>query len=80
MVGGNERVAEIKFLGRPVGRVCLCTLLAIGINRLRKALTMAPDLRIGKSKSGSQLTSHSVDAFLSMLYEGIAETLPDRRA
>ena len=61
-----------------MGRQCLCTLMSIGINRLRKGLSMTPDLRIGKVKSGSRAETFSVDAFLSILYEGLAETLPDR--
>ena len=39
---------------------------------------MQPDLRIGSKKSGSQRLTYSVDAFLTVQYEGVAETLPDR--
>ncbi|CAJ1446585.1 unnamed protein product, partial [Effrenium voratum] len=39
---------------------------------------MIPDLRIGKCRSGSQRDSYSVDAFLTTLWESVAETLPDR--
>ena len=38
------------FLGRPIGRLCLCKVLGVGINRFRKALSMTPDLRIGARK------------------------------
>ena len=37
---------------------------------------MNPDRRYGKNKGGSKAATHSVDAFLAMLYEGVAETLP----
>ena len=71
---------EFKFLGKAVGRVCFCNLMGIGQGRLKKALCMMPmpDLRIGQDKSHSRSGTHSVDAFLSILYEGVAETLPDR--
>ena len=74
----RRKPLDIKFLGKSVGRACLCILLGIGPNRLRKTSDMIPDLRVGKTKSGSREQTHSVDAFLSMLYEGVAETLPDR--
>ena len=40
---------------------------------------MMPDLGIGQNKSHSHSGTHSVDAFLAILYEGVAETLPDRQ-
>ncbi|CAK9115722.1 unnamed protein product [Durusdinium trenchii] len=39
---------------------------------------MMPDMRLGKDKTGSQRDTYSVDAFLSIMYEGVAEVLPDR--
>lgn len=74
----KDSVKSFTFLGRDVGRACLCAILGIGINRFRKALSMQPDLRIGANKSGQQKATYSVDAFLSVLYESVAETLPDR--
>ena len=61
-----------------MGRECLCALLGIGINRMRKAFNMVPGLWVGKDKSGSHENTWSVGAFLSMLYSNVAETLPDR--
>ena len=66
------------FLGRPIGRLCLCKVLGVGINRFRKALSMTPDLRIGARKGERHAASQSVNAFLGILYDGVAETLPDR--
>ena len=80
-LGGHRldpKKIDYTFLGQSVGRSCLCTLLAIGKSRFSKILSLKPDLRIGKSKSGSQRSSWSVDAFLSILYNGVAETLPDK--
>ncbi len=39
---------------------------------------MIPDMRIGKKKSGSKPNTASVDAFLSILYASVAETMPDQ--
>eukprot|EP00434_Breviolum_minutum_P019610 symbB.v1.2.017297.t1/scaffold1343.1/size124258/6 len=44
----------------------------------KKALSLAPDLRVGKVNAGQRQAAYSVDAFLSVLYEGVAETLPNR--
>ena len=66
-------------MGKEIGRECLCAVLGIGINRFRKGMNLVPDGRVGLQKSGSQRDTASVDAFLSVLYEGLAETLPDRR-
>ena len=74
----KKTVKSFTFLGKEVGRVCLCSVLGIGINRLRKALDAQPDLRVGAQKGGQRQAAYSVDAFLAVLYEGVAETLPDR--
>lgn len=81
MVFGQDRHdarPNFTYCGERVGRECLCALLGIGVNRLRKAFNMVPDLRVGKDKTGSHESTFSVDAFLSMLYNNVAETLPDR--
>ena len=75
---GHDARPSFTYCGEQVGRECLCALLGIGVNRLRKAFNMVPDLRVGKDKSGSHESTFSVDAFLSMLYSKVAETLPDR--
>lgn len=75
--GGRQTI--FTFLGQQIGRVCLCAVLSIGINRLRRALEVIPDMRIGVSRKGvRQQDSQSVNAFLGILYNGVAETLPDR--
>ena len=77
--GPGQSPPLFTFLGRPIGRVCLCNVMAMGINRFRRALEMAPDLRFGLARKGMrQVASESVNAFLHILYEGVAETLPDR--
>ena len=80
MVFGNseDKRPRFTFNNQQIGRECLCSILGIGVNRLRKAFGMVPDLRIGKSKTGSREETWSVDSFLSMLYDSVAETLPDR--
>ena len=75
---GHDARPNFTYCGERVGRECLCALLGIGVNRLRKAFNMVPDLRVGKDKSGSHENTFSVDAFLSMLHNNVAETLPDR--
>ena len=77
---GPGTVASFKFMGEDVGAKCVASILGIGSSRLRKGAAMVPDLRCGKDKSMSQRDTWSIDAFLTVLYEGIAETLPDRRA
>ena len=72
------KIKTISFMGKEIGRACLCSILSIGINRFRKALSLAPDLRVGKVHTGQRQAAYSVDAFLSILYEGVAETLPNR--
>ena len=76
--GNDDDKPTLSFLGQMIGRACLCEILAIGINRLRKCIKLAPDLRVGKDKGGSRETTRSVDAFLSSLYSTVAETLPDK--
>ena len=84
LVGGHGQVVSrhqtnFTFLGQSIGRLCLCTVMSMGINRFRKALEMKPDMRIGVSRKGMrQQSSQSVNAFLGILYNGVAETLPDR--
>ena len=45
---------------------------------MRKTLRLQPDLRFGHDKSGTKRETASVDAFLTVLYDSVAETLPDR--
>lgn len=73
-----KNIKTITFMDEECGRACLCMIIGIGVNRLRKALSLAPDLRVGKVNAGQRQAAYSVDAFLSVLYEGVAETLPNR--
>ena len=67
--GRGQPAPLFTFLGRPIGRVCLCNVMAMGINRFRRALEMAPDLRFGLARKGMrQAASESVNAFLHILY------------
>jgi hypothetical protein len=76
--GHSSGALQFTFVGQLVGRECLCSLLGIGVNRLRRALNLVPDLRFGHDKTGTKRETASVDAFLTVLYNGVAETLPDR--
>lgn len=77
-VDGSGPVETYFFLERNIGAKCLASLLGIGSNRLRRNNQLTPDLRCGKAKGGSRKDTQSVDAFLSILWESVAETLPDR--
>lgn len=74
----SEDKCHFTFLGAPIGRQCLCSVLSIGKNRLRKVMNLVPDGRIGRDKTGSHEATYGVDAFLSLKYANVAETLPDR--
>lgn len=69
--------AGCTLLDKPVGSVCLASLLGIGDKRLRKAQSGAPDIRHGRRMYRSKPGSWSVDSFLQISYDRIAETLPD---
>jgi hypothetical protein len=77
-VDGDGPVTSYCFLGQTIGPRCLASILGIGSNRLKRGISVAPDLRIGKPKSGSRSMSYSVDSFLSTMWQSVAETLPDR--
>lgn len=78
-VDGTVPIQSTTFLEQEVGFRCLASLLGVGTNRLRRSGNTAPDLRLGKDKSGSQKESFSIDAFFATLYQSVAETLPDRQ-
>ena len=75
---GDGPLSNVTFLSQPIGVKCLASLLGVGSNRLRRGMTMTPDLRVGKAKSGSLKPTFTVDAFLATLHQTVAETLPDR--
>ena len=77
-VEGSGHIESVTFLNQPVGLACLAKILGVGKNRLRKSGNMIPDMRFGKCKEGSSSESFSIDAFLTTLYNSVAETLPDR--
>lgn len=75
--GAPGRV-ECKLLDKPVGFKCLATLLGVGHSRVRKSTSGAPDLRHGQRAYQSRPGSWTVDGFLQVAYDSIAETLPDQ--
>ncbi|CAK9026556.1 unnamed protein product [Durusdinium trenchii] len=54
--------------------------MGIGRNRLHKVDCGNPDLRFGKREYRSKALTWSVDSFLQIAYDRIAETLPDKHA
>lgn len=70
--------SAFRLLDQTVGAKCLARLLGVGSNRLRKSMSGAPDLRFGRREHRSRPQTYTVDAFLQIAYESIAETLPDR--
>lgn len=64
-------------LDKPVGFRCLASLLGVGGSRLEKKRAGAPDLRFGKHEHRSKPGTWTVDGFLQVAYDAIAETLPD---
>ena len=76
-VGGTSGSSQsCLLLQQPVGVKCLAALLAVGKGRLRKMERKAPDMRYGKFDYQSRRDTWSVDGFLQVAYDTIAETLP----
>ena len=73
---GSGRTA-CTLLDKPVGFRCLASLLGVGGARLEKKAGGAPDLRFGRKKHCSKPGTWTVDGFLQVCYDAIAETLPD---
>lgn len=69
---------QFMLLDKVVGFKCLASLLGIGTGRLRKGMASAPDLRRGKRTYMSKPSTWSVDGFLRIAYNSVAETLPDQ--
>ena len=57
---------------------CLVRILGIGKNRLMRASSGAPDLRVGGQPRGSTAESDSVRAFFHTAYTKLGECLPDK--
>jgi hypothetical protein len=68
---------QYLLLDKVVGFKCLASLLGVGTGRLRRGVANAPDLRHGKREYMSKPATWSVDGFLRMAYDSVAETLPD---
>ena len=68
---------QFMLLDKLVGFKCLAALLGVGTHRLRKGMANAPDLRHGKRPYMSRPGTWSVDGFLRMAYDSVAETMPD---
>ena len=77
---GKGAVESLVFMGKTIGFKCLASILGIGKSRLKRGFDSSPDLRFGKPKNESHKDTMSIDAFLALQYENVAETLPDRRA
>jgi hypothetical protein len=68
---------QFMLLDKLVGFKCLSALLGVGTHRLRKGMASAPDLRHGTRPYMSRPGTWSVDGFLRMAYDSVAETMPD---
>ena len=73
----ESRDKKYTLLEKPVGFKCLAALLGVGTGRLRKAATSTPDLRRGTRPYMSRPATWSVDGFLRVAYDSVAETMPD---
>ena len=67
-----------QLLDKKMGVKCIAVLLGIGEHRLRKLQCGAPDLRFGAKEYRSKPGTWSIDRFLQVCYDNVAETLPDR--
>ena len=74
---GSGGATSCTLLDRPVGFRCLASLLGVGGSRLEKKGSAGPDLRFGKHEHRSKAGTFTVDAFLQVQYDALAETLPD---
>ena len=74
---GSGGGTSCTLLEKPVGFRCLASLLGVGGARLDKKSGAAPDLRYGKHEHRSKAGTFTVDAFLQVQYDALAETLPD---
>lgn len=52
--------------------------MGVGTNRIRRLQNGAPDLRYGTREYRSKAGTWTIDGFLQVAYDNIAETLPDR--
>lgn len=75
---GRGDTTKFTLLDQDLGKKCLAALLGVGDGRIRKNLAGAPDMRFGAREHRSAPGSWSVDSFLTIAYNSIAETLPDR--
>ena len=74
----DNRDKQFTLLDKPVGFKCLAALLGVGTGRLRRGMSGAPDLRHGQRPYMSKASTWSVDGFLRIAYDAVAETLPDQ--
>ena len=68
---------KYTLLEKEVGHKCLAALLGVGHKRLHKLESTRPDLRYGQKPYMSKPGTWTVDAFLKISYDAVAETLPD---
>ena len=75
---GKSEPLSYFLLDKPVGRKCLAALIGVGQARLQRSRAGTPDLRFGKREHRSQPGTWTADAFFQVVYDSIAETLPDK--
>ena len=75
---GKSGPLTCLLLDKPVGPKCLAALIGVGQARLQRCRASAPDLRFGKREHRSQPGTWTADAFFQVVYDSIAETLPDK--
>lgn len=76
MVGRVTRRKEYRMFGHDIKRSCLEKLIGISSHRLDKIGQI--DMRFGPHPTKPSELSASVDSFCCVLYNSIAEPLPDR--
>lgn len=73
----GRSATSCTLLDQSVGFKCLAALLGVGGSRLEKKAAGNPDLRYGKRAHESKPGTWTVDGFLQVAYDALAETLPD---
>ena len=73
---GKQTRREFYFLNKYLKRTCFEALIGVSSHRIDRIGAL--DLRYGSKKPGSSRLSSSIDSFALILYNSIAEPLPDR--
>lgn len=75
-LGKGSQRKEYRIFGKPIKRICLEKLLGISSHRMDKVGQI--DMRYGPHPTKPSELSASVDSFCCVLYNSVAEPLPDR--